>query len=177
MIRLDVIKRTDPRILQNMAVHYSQPKGFVGRNICYAIMVKGDYYGAIVGGSATRHLPGREVKMSLNNGINNIFYHVERVGDKYPCRWFTVKVLEVYREQVEVDWKRKYGDTPLWHESLVELPRTGSVYLKDKWSLVGQTKGFTCKRVAGEGTDSWTGKRVWNCVDLRPKLVFVRVAG
>ncbi len=35
-IELVRIKRSDPRILADMATHYSQPKGFVGRNICYA---------------------------------------------------------------------------------------------------------------------------------------------
>ena len=57
---LEPIKRTDPRILANMAVHYSQPRGFVGRNICYAVVNDGLYYGSIVGGSATLHLPGRD---------------------------------------------------------------------------------------------------------------------
>lgn len=58
-LRLEVIKRTDPRILANMSIHYSQPKGFVGRNICYAVLYNSIYYGSIVGGSATKHLPGR----------------------------------------------------------------------------------------------------------------------
>ncbi len=76
-ILLEPIKRTDPRILTNMAIHYSQPKGFVGRNICYAVMLAGVCYGSIAGGSATRFLPGREIIGTLNNGVNNIFYHVE----------------------------------------------------------------------------------------------------
>ena len=59
-LALEPIKRTDPRILANMAIHYSQPKGFVGRNICYAVTHDGLYYGSIVGGSATLHLPGRD---------------------------------------------------------------------------------------------------------------------
>ena len=37
MLKLEPIKRTNPRILADMAVHYSKPGGFVGRNICYAI--------------------------------------------------------------------------------------------------------------------------------------------
>lgn len=59
MIILEPIKRTDKRLLANMAIHYSKPNGFVGRNICYAVMYKGIYYGGIVGGSATLHLAGR----------------------------------------------------------------------------------------------------------------------
>lgn len=173
-ILLEPIKRTDPRILTNMAIHYSQPKGFVGRNICYAVMLAGVCYGSIAGGSATRFLPGREIIGTLNNGVNNIFYHVERVDGKYPCRWFTVRVLEKYRAAIERDWLAKYGDAVLWHETLVELPRTGECYLRDGWTLAGQTKGFTCKRIAGTGTDSWSGKRVWDTKNLRPKHVFVR---
>lgn len=173
-ILLEPIKRTDPRILENMAIHYSQPKCFVGRHICYAVMLAGVCYGSIAGGSATRFLPGREIVGTLNNGVNNIFFHVERVNGKYPCRWFTVRVLEKYRAAIERDWLAKYGDAVLWHETLVELPRTGECYLRDGWTLTGQTKGFTCKRIAGTGTDSWTGKRVWDTKNLRPKHVFVR---
>lgn len=166
-------KRTHPTILENMAGHYSQPKGFVGRNICYLIVAGGVCYGSIAGGSATRFLPGREVVGSLNNGVNNIFFHVENRGG-YPVRNFTVSVLKLYRETIERDWLTKYGDEVLWHETLVELPRTGECYKRDGWQLVGQTKGFTCKRTAGKGTDSWSGRRVWDTVNLRPKLVFVR---
>jgi len=173
MIILERIKRTDKQILQNMSVHYSQPKGFVGRNICYAVIFGDICYGTIAGGSATRFLPNREVKGSLNNGVNNIFYHLEKQQGKYPARWFTVKVLSEYRKQVEKDWREKYGDEVLWHETLVELPRTGMLYKKDGWIEVGVTKGYICKRTAGQGTDSWTGKRIWDTKNLRPKRVFI----
>jgi len=171
-INLEPIKRTDHRMMQNMKRHYSQPKGFVGRNICYAITVDGICYGTIAGGSATRFLPGRRVIDSLNNGINNIFFHIERVEEHYPCRQFSVRVLAAYRHSIERDWLNKYGDIPLWHETLVELPRKGECYIRDKWVQTGTTKGYTCKRIAGKGTDSWTGKRVWDVKNLRPKLVF-----
>jgi len=168
------IKRTDSGILSNMVSHYSQPKGFVGRNICYAVMFNNVRYGSIAGGSATRFLPNRKVIGGLNNGINNIFFHVEKMGGEYPARWFTAMVLAAYRATIEIDWMLKYGDAPLWHETLVEIPRTGNCYIKDGWTLVGQTKGFTCKRTKGQGTDSWSGKRVWDTKNLRPKHVFIR---
>lgn len=172
-ITLQKIKRTDAQILKNMAIHYSQPKGFVGRNICYLIMAGDVCYGSMAGGSATRFLPGREIIGSLNNGVNNIFYHVEK-RDGYPTRNFTAKVLKLYRETIERDWLEKYSDAVAWHETLVELPRSGECYKRDGWQLVGQTKGYTCKRTSGKGTDSWSGRRVWDTVNLRPKLVFVR---
>lgn len=179
MLVLEQNKRTDPRILKNMSIHYSQPKGFVGRNICYAVLWDNVYYGSIVGGSATLHLPGRNEyfnvgKDKLNNIINNIFYHVEKVNDRYPCRWFTVEVLKEFRVRVAADWRTKYGDEVIGFESLVELPRTGECYKRDGWDLVGQTVGYTCKRTAGKGTDDWSGKRVWDTENLRPKLVFCK---
>lgn len=179
MIVLQIIKRTDPRILANMAIHYSQPKGFVGRNICYAVLWDNIYYGSIVGGSATLHLPNRNRyfdidKSKLNNIINNIFFHVEKQNGKYPCRWFTVECLKKFRETIIKDWENRYGDKVIGFESLVELPRTGECYKQDDWDLIGQTVGYTCKRTAGKGTDDWSGKRVWDTKNLRPKLVFCK---
>lgn len=173
MIKLEQIKRTDPRMLDRMSIHYSQPKGFVGRNICYAIIVNGDCYGTIAGGSATMHLPNREIIGGLNNGVNNIFFHIEKIGGYYPVRNFAMKILKEYRITVERDWIEKYGDVVNWHETLVELPRSGNCYKRDGWNVIGQTKGFTCKRVAGSGSDGWSGKRVWDTKNLRPKIVLI----
>lgn len=183
-IELHPIKRTDPRLLNNMDIHYSQPKGFVGRNICYAIMYDYTYYGSIVGGSATLHLSGRDdffglsketKKEKLGSIINNIFYHIEKKNGKYPLRNFTQQVLELFRERVVPDWEYAYDNEVIGFESLVELPRKGELYLRDGWTNVGTTKGYTCKRIAGQGTDSWSGKRVWNTSELKPKLVFCKM--
>jgi len=59
-------------------------------------------------------------------------------------------------------------------ETLVELPRKGELYLKNKWVHVGTTKGFTCKRVAGTKEEKFTGKRVWDYNNLRPKLILCK---
>jgi hypothetical protein len=178
MLNLSTVTKSNPLLRLNMAKHYSHPKGFVGRSICYAVLWDGCLYGHIVGGSATRFLPGRNKffgsEFSLNIVINNIFYHIEKVNDKYPCRNFAETVLKFFRERVAVDWEAKYGDPVIGFESLVELPRPGTIYLRDGWTYVGTTIGYTCKRVAGKGTDSWTGKRVWNTTDLYPKLVFCK---
>ena len=163
MIKLEITKRTDSRLLERMANHYSQPKGFVGRNICYAIMYDDVYYGHIVGGSATRFLQGRNEFLGiditqLNNVVNNIFYNISKVDGKYPCRNFTMKVLKQFTKQCSMDWEHKYGDKVVGFESLVEKPRTGDIYVRSGWTLTGETFGYTCKRVAGKGTDGWTGK-------------------
>lgn len=54
------------------------------------------------------------------------------------------------------------GDYVLAFETLVELPRTGELYKRSGFVETGITKGFTCKRTAGFGTDSRTGKRTWD---------------
>jgi hypothetical protein len=108
----------------------------------------------IVAGSATRFLPGRPEGILLNNIVNNIFYHIEKQNDAYPRRNFASFILSEFRNKVCTDWFQKYGDEVKLFESLVELPRTGEVYKRDGWQEVGETKGYTCKRVAGKGTDS-----------------------
>jgi len=175
-IDLIVTKRTDKRLVGRMHCHYSQPKGFVGRNICYAILYSGEYYGHIVGGSATRHLVGRHEylgtdKTKLNNIVNNIFYNIQPINGEYPLRNFTTKVLTQFVSTIRNDWFNKYGDIVLGYETLIEKPRTGELYRRAGWTQVGETKGYTCKRVAGIGTDNWSGKRVWDTKNLRPKLI------
>lgn len=180
-VTLKRIKRTYPALLIAMQKHYSAPKGFVGRNICYSVSCAGKEYGFIVGGSATLHLPGRDEffgwkdnKRELNNVVNNIFFHIEKIDNSYPIRNFTTCVVSAWRDRIQEDWYVAYQDIVIGFETLVELPRVGDLYIKDGWVNVGKTKGFTCKREAGIGTDAWTGRRVWNTEILKPKLVFVR---
>lgn len=182
MLKLQITKRTDSRLLQLMQRHYSKPLGFVGRNICYAIWWEDTYYGHIVGGSSTKFLPGRNEFFDLDSTdqlvhiVNNIFFHVEPF-QKYPIRNFTTKIIKEWRHKTISDWQEKYGDEVWGYETLVELPRNGDLYRKDSWIEVGQTKGYTCKRAAGKGTDSWSGRRIWDTKNLRPKLVLVRKTG
>lgn len=181
MIILKITKRTDYRLLERMANHYSKPKGFVGRNICYAITDElGNYYGHIVAGSATLHLKGRHEflntsRKDLNNIVNNVFFNCKPVESKYPTRNFTSKVVKLFCETVSKDWYDKYGDRVLGFETLVEAPRTGELYLRAGFTLVGETVGYTCKRISGVGTDNWTGKRVWDTENLRPKIILCKI--
>lgn len=178
MIDLTITKRTDPRLLERMKGHYSKPKGFVGRNICYAVTWEDKYYGHIVAGSATRFLPGRNDFLGislnkLNNVINNIFFNVSPINGEYPSRNFTTKVVQEFVIKATMDWQEKYGDCVVGFETLVEKPRTGELYKRAGWAIVGETKGMSCKRVAGKGSDEWSGKRVWNTKEenLKPKIV------
>lgn len=182
MISLRQTTKFDIDLQTDMENHYSKPKGFVGRSICYKVFYNEIYYGGIVGGSSTRFLPGRNEFFdsiygdwwNLENVVNNLFFHIEPKEVKYPTRNFSQKVLDLFQQKIIKDWHDKYKDYVLGFETLIELPRTGEIYKRNNWSLVGETKGFTCKRIAGKGTDNWSGKRVWDTVNLRPKLVFVK---
>lgn len=181
-LRLVRVSKGNKYLKQDMIVHYSKPLGFVGRSLCYIIAVGNVRYGTIVGGSATKHLPGRNDffgEFHLNTVINNIFFHCFKHEGKYPFRRFVPSVIEMFRQRVAKDWEERYKDKVIGFETLVELPRTGECYKMDGWKLVGKTKGFTCKRTGGDGTDSWGGQRVWNKDpdQLRPKLVFCKLNG
>lgn len=179
MLELRQTKKTDKNLLVRMEKHYSKPQGFVGRSICYAVFYESVYYGHIIAGSATRFLPGRNEFLGitikdLNQVINNIFFNVSPLNNgSYPTRNFTSSVVKLFVKQAQKDWQVKYGDVCVGFETLVEKPRTGDLYLRAGWVVVGETKGYTCKRVAGKGTDDWSGKRVWNTNpdELRPKSI------
>jgi hypothetical protein len=178
-IELKITEKNDPRLVKLMKQHYSKPKGFVGRTICYAIYYNSVYYGHIVAGSATLFLPNRNEffeieKSNLNKIINNVFYSINRNDSgKYPVRNFTSKVVSFFCKQSLIDWEIKYGDKCIGFETLVEKPRSGDLYLKAGWTKVGETVGYTCKKTRGNGTDKWTEKRVWNTDknSLKPKNV------
>jgi hypothetical protein len=173
-IALIPVGKNDPRLQQDMAAHYSQPKGFVGRQIFYRIEIYGKSCGTIAWGSATRHLPGRKIIGNLLHGMNNLFYHIERPDAGYPLRNCTSHILLLSEIEARKDYFHKYGNQVTWLEALVEIPRTGDLYRKAFYTQVGVTKGFTCKRVSGKGTDNWSGKRVWDTENLRPKIVFYK---
>lgn len=174
MFSIRKINKGDQILQRMMQEHYSQPKGFVGRQLFYHIFYEDRFYGCIAFGSATLHLPGRNKYPNLNNGMNNIFYHIQKLNNKYPCRNFTTKALLAAEPIAINDWCNYYRNEVYWLESLVELPRTGDLYKKAGYINVGITKGYTCKRIAGKGTDSWGGQRVWDRINLRPKLVFIK---
>ena len=166
-----------------MSLHYSKPKGFVGRSIIYAITPTDSMklYGFITANSAILYLHQRDTyfgyDFDLNSIVNNQFFRLIRIAGKYPMRNFSSVVLREYRERVCTDWFNKYGDNVVGFETLVQPPLTGNVYIRDSWDYLGMTKGYTCKRISAldsRPTDSWSGSRIWNTTDLVPKLIFCK---
>lgn len=179
MLSLQLTKKSDVDVQYLMSIHYSHPKGFVGRQLIYKIYDDDTLLGVIVGGSATLHLPNRNEffgdKYSINKIINNNFFHLI---ESHTYKNLGTKVLSMWRKQVVKDWEYKYKDKVIGFESLVELPRSGALYKADNWTLVGQTKGFTCRRIGGNSeSEKFSGIRVWNTNkdELKPKLVFCKL--
>jgi hypothetical protein len=174
MLNLELSNKGNSDVKYLMSIHYSQPKGFVGRQIIYKIYDDELFLGVVVGGSATLHLPNRNEffgdNFDLNKIINNTFFHLLPHEDKN----LGTKILKLWRKQVVIDWENKYYCKPIGFESLIELPRSGSLYKADNWTYVGTTKGYTCKRTGGVKTENWTGKRVWDYKNLKPKLVYCK---
>ena len=169
------VQKSDILLQESMRHHYSKPRGFVGRQLFYRIYYNDHFHGCIGFGSAVLHLPGRKVDWPLNNGVNNIFYQIwPWNGEKYPLRNFTTKALLEAEKIAKEDYKSWYGDEVKWFESLVELPRTGDLYLKAGYKEIGITQGKTCVRTWGQSTDSWGGRRVWDIGN--PKRVFFKTA-
>jgi len=184
VVRLSRVTKSNPDLRYAMLRHYSESSGFVGRQLIYRILWNETTYGFIAGGSATRFLPNRQdffgPHIGLRNIVNNTFFRLERVDGRYPCRNFARTVVSLWRFACREHWSTKYGDEVLGFESLVELPRTGELYLRDGWKEIGLTQGFSCRRISsdiiGPSTDSWSGTRVWSQDDARKKRVFVRWA-
>lgn len=175
-VDLRQVKKTDPALLAAMENHYSKPRGFVGRQIIYSVESSGVQYGFIAGGSATLNLPGRDNFLqwaALENIVNNTFFSIKKIDGKYPCRNFASKVVLEFEKNIQKDWIETYSDVVIGIETLVEIPRTGELYRRAGYTHVGTTKGFTCKRIAGDGNETWGGRRVWSTGN--PKLVFCKL--
>ena len=138
----------------------------------------------------------------LQHIINNIFFSISPTasdsleqGDlfqraipiKYPFANFSSHVLRLFMEQSPIDWEERYGDQVWGFETLVEPrrrpgdplsgDRTGEVYRRVGWDIVGQTVGQTCRRVPGASKTERGmrgGVRQWeeDPTKFRPKLVF-----
>ena len=52
------------------------------------------------------------------------------------------KVLSVFLKECKKEWKKKFNDTLVLIETLVEPPYIGSCYKGNGWKLLGKTKGY-----------------------------------
>jgi len=163
MIELKLTKQNDELARYYISNHYTKPRGFIGRNVTYLIVVNDCICGVIVGGSTSLHLLNRknffgdcDIQDIINNRLFRLENNLPNLG---------TQVLKIWRKQVCIDWNRKYNSNPIGFETLVKPPLTGAVYRADNWIFGGMTRGYTCK-VPKHGV------RVW--YKTEPRLIFFR---
>ena len=137
-----------------LKTHYPQSKGIVGRRINFVIF-KDNIPVGIIGFASPpiinkvfKHFNiqdlsiGERGKLILNNNIFRLEIKEKNLG---------TRVLKEARQKVKKLYKEKYGEDLLGLITFVEPPRTGAVYKADNWEYIGETEGYSIKRVAGFG--------------------------
>ena len=128
--------RTPTRRIHWLVYGDAEPIGAIGINSCTMNLAPRD---ALLGVKSNR---GR--LRYLNNLANN--YRFCLIRDKCPPNTAS-QVLRLMREVAPVTWMRKYGNKLLGIETFVGNNLKGSCYLADNWRYLGDTKGWSMKRL------------------------------
>lgn len=178
-IELVKIKKSNLGLLRSAKEHYVLQKGMpLGRLLCFEIVCQGTIWGYICAGGSTRTPVGKNSykvplfgtkdiyvekkgvtrdkwfgiskEQGCNNIVDNVFFHMlPRDGD-YPCRNFTTKILQLWRKKTIEYWKIKYGVNVTGFQTMVGGERTGETYIRDGWTLIGRTMGYSRSYNAGK---------------------------
>lgn len=127
---------------------------FVGRQLNYTIICEGYEIGFIGVGSAVMAMKDRDnyIGWSKQQRLHNLTHIANNwrysLKDNLPKNTGS-KVLSLLADKAREDWKKRYGEELVLLETMVEAPRTGTVYLASGWAKVGRTVGtkYQWKRV------------------------------
>ena len=162
LVRLELVKRSDPLYKQFRSRHYIPDRGLVGQQLQYLVFYGSEVVGVIGGASAvfTSHTrdefwgfsEDRATKTrQLNSVINNNIFRLE-----YPAPNLATMVLAMWRKRIVQDWQDLYGVEVAGFETFVVeerlwngKTRNGACYRADNWELVGITKGYGDTNVRG----------------------------
>lgn len=185
MIRLQFVKRTDPRYQEIRDRHYIPNMGTHGQQAHYLIFDEDNLAGIISGASAVHSCAPRDrffglskdrriKEAQINAIVNNVVFRLERTRPN-----LATQVLALWRRRIAADWEYLYGVPVAGFETFVieevrdyETDRCGTLYRADNWSEVGFTKGNTKahhKNAKGGGMNTSHSRR-----DVEPKLIFCR---
>lgn len=167
-LNLELIPKGNKIFATLFLTHYPQSKGIVGRQCNYLIKRNGSILGIIGGNSPP--LNYKKFNNYFGNGYseinwlnNNIFKLIIRE------RNLGTKVLKLFRNRINLDYKNKYNDELIGLITFVEPPRTGAIYKADNWDYLGYTKGKKCTRRGNHG--KWINKE-WS--NGTKKLIFAK---
>ena len=155
LVRLELVKRSDPLYQQFRSRHYIPDRGVVGQQLQYLVFYAGEVVGVIGGASAVFTNQARDEfwqfsedkdtkTRQLNSVINNNIFRLE-----YPAPNLATMVLAMWRRQIVQDWQDLYGVEVAGFETFVVeerlwngKTRNGACYRADNWEMVGITKGY-----------------------------------
>ena len=156
MIKLELVKRTDPRYQEMRDRHYIPNRGTHGQQCHYLIWDDNSLVGIVSGAAAVYGvaerdrffgLPrGLEKEVMLNGIVHNVVFRIEQTRSN-----LATQVLAKWRRLIAHDWHALYGVRVAGFETLV-IPevrdstmsdRLGTLYLADNWTACGQTAGNT----------------------------------
>lgn len=119
---------------------------YVGRQLNYSIWCQGHEIGFTGIGSAILAMGGRDKFIGWTK--QQRMAHITNVANNWRYTLINnlppntgSKVLGLVTRRAREDWKNRYGDELVLLETLVELPRTGKVYIAAGWKPVGNTIG------------------------------------
>lgn len=145
--KIKLIESTkDASDLIRMYHGYVPTTRYVGRQLNYTIECQGYEIGFTGIGSAVMAMGGRDrfIGWTKQQRLANIIH----VGNNW--RYTLIddlpkntgsKVLSLVVDKARDDWKRRYGDELVLLETMVEAPRTGTVYFASGWVEAGMTIG------------------------------------
>jgi len=174
MVRLEMVKRSNPLYVEFRQNHYIENRGVVGQQLQYLIFYGSDVVGVIGGASAVYANQARdeyfglsdekELKVRQLNSIvnNNIF----RLTAPYPN--LASIVLSKWQKRICKDWYELYGIKPCGLETFViqerlwdGRQRDGACYRAAGWDgPIGISKGYSNKNVRKRKiTNKYQGSR------------------
>jgi len=171
LVRLELVRRSNPLYQQFRSRHYIPDRGLVGQQLQYLVFYDGEVVGVIGGSSSVFTSQARDeywgfsvdrdIKTKqLNSVINNNIFRLE-----YPAPNLATMVLKMWREQIKKDWEKLYGVQVAGFETFVVeerlwngKTRNGSCYRADNWELIGITKGYGVTNVRGREHNNKTLK-------------------
>ena len=147
LVRLELVKRTDPIYVQYRKTHYIPDRGVVGGSSAVYTNEFRDQFWEL---AEEKDLKTRQ----LNSIINNNIFKLD-----YPAANLAAIVLGMWRKRVAKDWEELYGVRVAGFETFVveerlwnRKTRNGAFYRADNWELIGITKGYGDTNVRGRET-------------------------
>jgi len=162
IVRLELVRRSDPVYKQYRNNHYIPDRGLVGQQLQYLIFYGNEVVGVIGGASSAFTSQPRdkywelstdkdEKNCQLNSIINNNIFKLN-----YPAPNLATIVLSKWRKQILQDWEELYEVKVAGFETFVVeerlwngKTRNGACYRADNWELVGITKGYGDTNIRG----------------------------